>query len=421
MAHLSRVFLLCFYPLIVRENMLKQIEQQSFLVGGAVRDTLLGINAKDQDWVVVGSTPEAMRQAGFIQVGADFPVFLHPITQQEYALARTERKTGQGYQGFDCDFSSEVTLEQDLLRRDLSINAMALDKNNQLIDPYLGAQDIKKKQLRHVSSAFCEDPLRILRLARFYARFQPLGFSIAAKTHTLCTQMAQQGEMEQLVAERVWQETERALSEPCPEAYFSVLNEMQALGFWFAELEALLHIKTTTKSNLGTQAFMALAHAATLSTQSHIRWAALTHHVGIQPNTLLKTPATTKLQALSTLQARLKVPKVNAVLAAFVNQYHTAIQQVFTLTPSQLLELFNRLDVWRKKEQFVDFLCACQALTDVPAKEAYAPATYCLNALQALQQISAKEFVQQGLTGADIRHKLHQARLERLKQLQQTP
>ena len=220
---------------------------QTYLVGGAVRDHLLNRPVKDNDWVVVGATPEEMISKGYEQVGADFPVFLHPDTKEEYALARTERKSGKGYQGFVCDFSSAVTLEEDLLRRDLTINAMAQDSDGKIIDPYNGQTDLQNRILRHVSPAFQEDPLRVLRVARFAARFAGLGFRIADETMDLMKQMVVGNELDHLVAERVWTETQRSLGENSPDTYFRVLRECGALKVWFEELDALFGVPQPEK------------------------------------------------------------------------------------------------------------------------------------------------------------------------------
>ncbi|MDO4435730.1 MAG: tRNA nucleotidyltransferase [Cardiobacteriaceae bacterium] len=203
---------------------------KTYLVGGAVRDSLLGLEVKDRDYLVVGATPEALLALGFTQVGRDFPVFLHPTTQEEYALARTERKTGNGYQGFRCDFTPDITLEQDLIRRDLTINALAQDEDGKLYDPYGGLEDLRAKVLRHVSPAFCEDPLRVLRLLRFYARFAPLGFTIAPETQALCQQMIASGELTHLTPERVWLECEKALKEAGAVVFFDMLSAWNGLG-----------------------------------------------------------------------------------------------------------------------------------------------------------------------------------------------
>lgn len=220
---------------------------QTYLVGGAVRDQLLQRPVKDNDWVVVGATPDDMIKLGYEQVGADFPVFLHPKTKEEYALARTERKSGKGYQGFVCDFSSDVTLEDDLLRRDLTINAMAQDENGHITDPFHGQRDLKEKWLRHVSPAFQEDPLRVLRVARFCARFAHLGFRVADETMELMKAMVSDNELDHLVAERVWTETQRALTETSPDVYFRVLKECGALKVWFPELDILFGIPQPEK------------------------------------------------------------------------------------------------------------------------------------------------------------------------------
>lgn len=255
-----------------------------YLVGGAVRDALLNIPIKDRDWVVVGATPEQLLAQGFQQVGADFPVFLHPHNKEEHALARTERKSGSGYQGFDCRFSPDITLEEDLLRRDLTINAMAQDEQGQIIDPYHGQQDLQDKMLRHVSPAFAEDPLRVLRVARFAARFAGLGFQVAEETLALMRQMVTDGELDHLVAERVWQETQRALTEDHPQVYFQVLRDCGALNIWFKEIDDLFGIPQPEQYHpeidCGIHALMSLQACVPLSEHVATRWAALTHDLG---------------------------------------------------------------------------------------------------------------------------------------------
>jgi len=255
-----------------------------YLVGGAVRDKLLGLTVKDRDWVVVGSDTNKMLALGFKQVGADFPVFLHPETSEEYALARTERKSGKGYQGFECNSSETVTLEEDLLRRDLTVNAIAEDIHGALIDPYHGAIDLQNRVLRHVSPAFSEDPLRVLRLARFAARFSALGFKIAEETLQLCRQISHSGELTHLSPERVWQETQTALTTNSPEVYFEVLSEVGALEILFPEIAKLFGVPQPEKYHpeidCGVHALMSLAQATLISTQPSVRFAALIHDLG---------------------------------------------------------------------------------------------------------------------------------------------
>lgn len=255
-----------------------------YLVGGAVRDSLLGLAVKDKDWVVVGETEASMKQQGFSQVGSDFPVFLHPESRQEYALARTERKNGKGYTGFTVNSSQNIALEEDLLRRDLTINAMAMDTNQQIIDPFNGQQDLQKRVLRHVSDAFQEDPLRVLRVARFAARYHSLGFSVADETMVLMKQMVDNGELQHLVSERVWKETSRALMEDHPEVYFEILRECGALDVWFPELACLWGIPNPAQwhpeIDTGVHTMMVLQQASLLSDSLTIRYAALVHDLG---------------------------------------------------------------------------------------------------------------------------------------------
>lgn len=402
--------------------MLKKIEQQSFLVGGAVRDSLLGLPIKDKDWVIVGANTEQMLAAGFSQVGADFPVFLHPHTHEEYALARKERKTGEGYLGFSCEFGEDVSLEEDLLRRDLTINAMALDKNQNLIDPYNGEKDLTEKQLKHVSSAFSEDPLRILRLARFYARFKHLGFNIHPDTQFLCIRMSENSELSHLAAERVWQETERALSENAPSAYFLALQKLQSLSPWFKEIDALFGIAQPEahhpEIDTGIHALLSLEQACKLSKKISVRWATLIHDLGkaLTPKDLLPKHHGHEqrgVKAVNSLNSRLKAPKETHYLSSLSCQWHTHVHRAFELKPATLLKLFNALDVWRKPERFEDFLLVCTAdakgrtgFEDTP----YPQADYCRAALKAAQAIQAKTIIEHGFKGAEIGEQLQQAR-----------
>ncbi|NOX91180.1 MAG: multifunctional CCA addition/repair protein, partial [Gammaproteobacteria bacterium] len=255
-----------------------------YLVGGAVRDTLLGLEPKEHDWVVVGATPEQLESQGYKQVGKDFPVFLHPKTHEEYALARTERKTAPGYHGFAIHAAPDVTLEEDLLRRDLTVNAIAQTADGQLIDPFNGQQDLADKRLRHVSPAFSEDPIRILRVARFAARFAHLGFNIAPETGELMRDMVNAGEVDALVAERVWTETERALGEKNPARFFEVLRDCGALEKLFPEIERLFGVPQPEKHHpeidTGVHTLMVLEQAARLSADTRVRFAALVHDLG---------------------------------------------------------------------------------------------------------------------------------------------
>lgn len=398
-----------------------------YLVGGAVRDSLLNISFTDRDWVVVGVTPEDMLSLGYEQVGADFPVFLHPKSKEEYALARTERKSGLGYQGFECQFSPDVTLEEDLLRRDLTINAMAQDENGELVDPYGGQADLANKVLRHVSPAFSEDPLRVLRVARFAARFQPLGFTIAPETMSLMQQMVEDGELEHLVAERVWTETRRALMEKSPTTYFQVLRDCGALKVWFKELDALFGVPQRPEYHpeidCGIHALMSLEAAHKAQGSLAVRWAALVHDLGkaLTPADVLPRHIGHEKRGLAPLKAlhkRLKTPNDCAELAAFSSEFHTHVHRAMELKGSTIIRLFNRLDVWRKPERFEEFLQVCTA--DARGRTTfentpYPQADYMRAALQHALSITAQDMMAKGFEGAKIRKALDEARAEHLQ------
>ncbi len=399
---------------------------KTYLVGGAVRDQLLQIPVKDKDWVVVGATPEQLINLGYSQVGADFPVFLHPTTHEEYALARTERKSGVGYQGFECQFSADVTLEEDLLRRDLTINAMAMDEQGHLVDPYGGQHDLNKKLLRHVSDAFIEDPLRVLRVARFAARLAPLGFTIAAETRQLMQTMVAQGELEHLVAERVWQETRRALSDATPSTYFEALRESGTLSVWFPEIDALFGVPQPTQHHpeidCGVHALLSLAAASQLSQDTTVRWAALTHDLGKALTPASEWPRhfgheNKGLKAVKSLCQRLKTPKDTTELALLACEWHTHIHRGFELRGETLVKLFNRTDAWRKPERFEQLLIV--ATSDARGRtgyedESYPQADYCREALQVALAIRAQDMIAAGHQGKAIREALDIARAKQL-------
>lgn len=405
---------------------------QTYLVGGAVRDALLNIPIKDKDWVVVGSTPNELIDLGYSQVGADFPVFLHPKTKEEYALARTERKSGNGYQGFKCDFNPDITLEDDLLRRDLTINAMAQDSAGTLYDPYNGQQDIRLKQLRHVSNAFAEDPLRVLRVARFAARFAHLGFTIANETIELMRDIANSGELALLTPERVWQETERALSESQPWVYFQALRDCDALAIIFPEIDHLFGIPQPEKHHpeidCGIHTLMVLEQACRLTTDTTIRWASLLHDLGkgltrpeILPSHYGHEQAGEKL--VLRLNKRLKTPTEFKDLSRLVCLYHTHVHRALELKPATLLKFFNAIDLWRKPERLADILTACKAdsrgrtgFEDVK----YNQAEFITQAAAECLTINAKQFVEQGITGKAIGEAMASARLSAIKQFRQT-
>lgn len=400
---------------------------QTYLVGGAVRDALLKRPFKDHDWVVIGATPDDMLAQGYQQVGADFPVFLHPKTQEEYALARTERKSGKGYQGFVCDFSPNVTLEDDLLRRDLTINAMARDADGQIIDPFNGQIDLENRLLRHVSPAFQEDPLRVLRVARFASRFANLGFTVADDTMTLIKTMVTNGELEHLVAERVWTETQRALSEDHPEVYFNVLRECGALAAWFPELNILFGVPQPEKYHpeidTGVHALMSLQAAVLMSKDIAVRWAALVHDLGkgLTPESEWPRHIAHEKRGIKPIKAlckRLKAPNDASTLAILSSEFHTHVHRAFELKAETLLKLFDQLDVWRRADRFEGFLQVCTAdargrtgLEDSP----YPQADYIREALTEALKVTAREMIEQGFQGADIREALFKARTNHLK------
>ncbi|MFT6586956.1 MAG: tRNA nucleotidyltransferase (CCA-adding enzyme) [Cognaticolwellia sp.] len=400
----------------------------TFLVGGAVRDSLLNRAVVDNDYVVVGSSVEAMRQLGFIQVGKDFPVFLHPKSKQEYALARTEKKSGQGYTGFNCNASPNVTLEEDLLRRDLTINAMAMDGNGKIVDPYNGQIDLKNRVLRHVSMAFIEDPLRVLRVARFAARYHEYGFTIAPETLALMTQLSESGELLSLSGERVWQEMQRSLADANPEVFFQVLYQCQALKSLWPDLHNLWGIPNPAKWHpeicSGLHTMMVLKQAVLLSTKTTIRFASVCHDLGkslTEDETLPSHPGheTAGLPLIEELCARLRVPTAYKTLALKVCQFHLHAHKVFELKASTILKLYDQLDAWRKPEEFYDFLLCCQA--DFTGrlgfeKREYRQKDFLYHAFEKLVLITAKPFVEQGLKGLEIKAAISEQRLEVLKQ-----
>jgi len=341
-----------------------------YLVGGAVRDDLLGLPIKERDWCVVGATPEEMEQLGYRPVGKDFPVFLHPETAEEYALARTERKTSAGYHGFSFHATPDVSIEEDLGRRDLTINAIARDADNRLTDPFAGRQDLEDRVLRHVSVAFAEDPVRILRTARFAARFHYLGFRVADETMQLMRQMVEDGEADALVSERVWKETETALGETHPQVFFNVLRDCGALGVIFPEIDALFGVPQPEKwhpeIDTGVHTLMSLEQAAKLSTSIDVRFAALTHDLGKATTEKSKLPSHPGHEARSAklvrkLARRLSVPNSCRDLAALGAEFHTHCHRAFELRAETVLKVLERTDAFRRPERFEKILLVCEA------------------------------------------------------------
>jgi len=341
-----------------------------YLVGGAVRDELLGRPVRERDWVVVGATPQQMLDAGYRQVGRDFPVFLHPDTGEEHALARTERKTGPGYRGFELSYSPDVTLEDDLRRRDLTINAMARDADGSVIDPHGGRADLEARKLRHVSEAFNEDPVRILRVARFLARFQPLGFTIAPETVARMRAMVAAGEADALVPERIWQETDRALSEPAPEAWLRALRDCGALARIFPELDALYGVPQPEKwhpeVDTGLHMELVLQAAADLTPEPRIRFAALMHDLGKGKTPRSKWPRhlgheESGVRLVLAVSERLRVPVEYRELAVLAARWHGIAHRAEELRPHTILELLESCDAFRRPERFRELLLAFEA------------------------------------------------------------
>lgn len=403
---------------------------QSYIVGGAVRDQQLGLPVKDRDWVVVGATPEQLRQQGFKPVGKDFPVFLHPHTHEEYALARTERKTAAGYHGFSVYAAPEVTLEQDLQRRDLTINAMALDSAGHLIDPFGGQRDLEQRLLRHVSPAFAEDPVRILRLARFAARYDHLGFQVAAETYALMRDMVDEGEVDALVPERVWAETERALQELAPQRFFTVLRDCGALARLFPELEQLFGVPQPAEHHpeidSGLHTLACLQQAVRLGANTPTRFAVLCHDFGKGLTPASQWPRHHGHEArgvplVETLCQRLRVPRHYRELAMLVCAEHLHCHRALELRPVTVLKLLERIDAFRRPERFADILLACECDARGRAgreDQAYPQAEYLRQAYAAAGEVQARRFAEQGLRGSEIAAALHQARIGAIRRLQ---
>lgn len=397
-----------------------------YLVGGAVRDDLLDIPVFDRDWVVVGATPADLLAIGYQQVGKDFPVFLHPDTHEEYALARTERKSGHGYTGFTCCGGPDVTLEEDLLRRDLTINAIARSLEGVLIDPYQGVADLQAHVLRHVSDAFSEDPLRVLRVARFAARFAHLGFSIAEETLELMRHMAHSGELAALTAERVWQETEKALQSQHPQIYFQVLRDCNALAVLFPEINALFgvpaHAKWHPEIDTGVHTMMTLAIAAQLSPAVEVRFSALCHDLGKELTPQKCWPhhhghGLAGVRLVEELCQRLRIPNPVRDLAKLMAEYHDLIHTVNKLRPQTLLKLFDAIDVWRKPQRLEQMILTSEA--DIRGRtgfenDLYPQGDYLRQAYQVANTVSIKEVVASGLQGIAIRDELTRRRQQAL-------
>ncbi|MGL9760144.1 MAG: multifunctional CCA addition/repair protein [Symbiopectobacterium sp.] len=399
---------------------------KSYLVGGAVRDALLNLPVLERDWVVVGATSEQMLALGYQQVGRDFPVFLHPESKEEYALARTERKSGNGYTGFICHAAPDVTLEADLLRRDLTINAIAQTAEGKLVDPYHGQYDLQQRLLRHVSPAFQEDPLRVLRVARFAAHFAHLGFHIAEETLALMQFMTREGELAFLTPERVWKETEKTLATSSPHVYFQVLRSCGALAALFPEIDNLYGVPATAQwhpeIDSGVHTMMTMMIAARLTPEIDVRFATLCHDVGkaltppeLWPHHHGHGPAGVKL--VERLCQRLRVPNAPRDLAKLMAEYHNLVHTVTVLQPKTLMKLFDALDVWRKPERLEKLVLASEA--DARGRigfeeSPYPQGNYLREAFIVTSAVTSSAVVADGFQGIGVRDELHRRRIAAL-------
>lgn len=401
-----------------------------YLVGGAVRDKLLKIKPHEHDWLVIGATPEQMLENKFTPVGKDFPVFLHPESKEEYALARTERKTAKGYKGFSFFTDPNVSVEEDLLRRDLTINAIAEDSEGNLIDPYGGLADIQNRVLRHVSPAFVEDPLRVLRLARFAAHFKHLGFRVADETITLVKQISKSGELESLVPERVWQELRKGLDSPHPETFIEVLRAGNALKIIFPEIDALFGIEQRAEYHpeidCGIHLLMCLQQAVILGANSQTRFAVLGHDLGkaTTPKALLPKHIGHEIRSkhiVDKLSARLRIPKDYQQIASIVAENHLLTHTALELRATTVLKLFKKISAFSREENLHNFLLACEA--DAKGRtgfenRAYPQKEYLLTLFESAKLIDSKLIDTTKFQGKSFGEQLDKLRTEAIQQAQ---
>ena len=394
---------------------------KTYLVGGAVRDQLLNYPIKERDWVVVGSSPDELIKQGYIQVGRDFPVFLHPKTREEYALARTERKMGTGYYGFSCDYNPHVTLEEDLARRDLTINAIAMDSHGNIIDPYYGQEDLRAKLLRHVSPAFVEDPVRVLRVARFAARYYHLGFTLADETRRLMYEMVKRGELEHLVPERAWQELQRGLEEKNPEQFIQTLRASGALRVVLPEIDRLFGVPNAPcyhpEIDSGIHTLQVLEAAVVLSDDPVLRFAALVHDLGKAYTAIKIWPShqgheERGLAIIEGLCLRLRVPAQYRKFALLVCRFHLKIHRLLALTAETIVDVLEQTDAFRRKELFENLLVVCEADSKGKGLELdYTQAMRWRFLRDECAKISAQFLIEEGLQGEAIKLGLHQRRV----------
>ncbi|MEI4259772.1 MAG: multifunctional CCA addition/repair protein [Candidatus Dasytiphilus stammeri] len=413
-----------------------------FLVGGAIRDRLLNLPLKDKDWVIIGSTPEELIKQGFKPVGKDFPVFLHPISGEEYALARTEKKSGRGYRGFTCYTSPDITLEQDLYRRDLTINAIACDAQGKYYDPFNGSNDIFNRRLRHISNAFSEDPLRVLRVARFAACYDYLNFKIAPETLTLMRYMSDSGDLNYLSAERVWKETEISLRSRNPILYFQILRECHALSFIFPEIDTLYEININSNreinwldnsSNSSCHPLLSLSLAVRISHQLEVRFASLCHDVGQlvgkknsllchQKSTALQFPHISnreKMKLVDKFCHRLRVPKCLRNFSLLANKWNFIVHKIEEVESNSIITLFNQIDAWRKPHRLSQIAAVSQAVNYqrqwTPILEDYPQVNYLRKIFLLASQVSVKQVIKDGYQGYEIHKELDRRRGEAIK------
>lgn len=400
---------------------------QIYKVGGAVRDRLLGRAVTDIDWLVVGASAEEMLAQGFRPVGDDFPVFLHPKTQEEYALARTERKSGRGYGGFTFYASPEVTIEEDLTRRDLTINAMAEDEHGQVIDPYGGQKDLDARLLRHVSPAFAEDPLRVLRVARFAARYAPLGFSVADETLALMRELSASGELSALTPERSWKEISRALMEERPDVFIQVLHDCGALKAMLPEVDALFGVPQPEahhpEIDTGAHVLSVLRQCAEHKQPLTVRWACLLHDLGKGLTPPEEWPRHIAhehrgIKLIKAVNERCKAPRDCQELAVLVGEYHTHSHRALELKASTLLELLQSLDIYRRPQRFEEFIAACEM--DARGRlgleqRDYPQAAYLRGAAEAARAVTTQPLIEQGFKGPELGEAIKRERLKALQ------
>ncbi len=402
-----------------------------YLVGGAVRDRLLGLPIRERDWVVVGARPEELERQGYIPVGREFPVFLHPQTKEEYALARLERKVSPGYRGFTTQFSPDVTLEEDLRRRDLTVNAMAEDPSGGIIDPYGGRRDLGNKVLRHVSDAFVEDPVRILRLARFAARFADLGFTVADETLVLMRQMVSSGEVDALVPERVWQETEHALAESRPDVFFQTLRDCGALAVIFPEINALYGVPQPPRwhpeIDTGVHVMLAVRYAASIGAPTSVRFAVMMHDLGKALTPSDQWPShrgheEAGVPLVEALSQRLRVPNGYRELAVLGARHHAVVHRAAELRTDTLLRLFEATDAFRRPERFAELLQVCES--DARGRtglesQPYPQSAYLQRARDAAAAAQLSEEERAGLKGPAIGEKIRLKRLAAISEVKE--